>query len=213
MKAVKNITLGFLVSFIGSIPLGYLNIIGYEIYTLSGNPALLSYISGVVLIEAAVIYLTLVFAERIAAHPNIAKIIDVFTICFLIVLAIAFYLQPGIEGPTGLKTTLPPYSFFAIGIILSGLNFIQVPFWTGWNLYLVNNGLVWTAGLMKFAYLLGTIAGTFLGMLGLVIGIANLTATDFMPRILLGKLIPVFFVLLALYHSYKFYRKYYASAR
>jgi hypothetical protein len=36
MKAIKNIFIGFLVSFIGSIPLGYLNVIGFEIYSKLG---------------------------------------------------------------------------------------------------------------------------------------------------------------------------------
>ena len=32
MQIIKNVFIGFLVSFIGSIPLGYLNVIGFKLY-------------------------------------------------------------------------------------------------------------------------------------------------------------------------------------
>ena len=36
MQNIKNIFIGFLVSFIGSIPLGYLNVVGYDVFKKFG---------------------------------------------------------------------------------------------------------------------------------------------------------------------------------
>lgn len=212
MKAIKNFIIGLLVSFAGSLPLGYLNIIGYEIYTASGHRALMLYVTGVIIVEAIVIYATLAFAEKLAAQKHISKLIDVFTICFLIFLAVAFYIQPELDGGH-YSRTLPTYSYLVAGIALSALNFIQIPFWAGWNLYLVNSSLISPVGKLRFVYIAGTLAGTFLGMMLLVMGLANLTTDGMMPRLLVAKLIPLIFLLLALYNSFTFYRKYYAPKR
>ena len=63
MLKLKNIVVGFLISFVGSIPLGYLNIIGYEIYIKKGLDSTIQYLFGVVIIEAIVIFSTLIFAN------------------------------------------------------------------------------------------------------------------------------------------------------
>ena len=71
MKALKNIVVGFLVSFIGSIPLGYLNIIGFVVYSKSGMNNLLLYLLGVITIEALVIYCTLLFADKLSKNKKL----------------------------------------------------------------------------------------------------------------------------------------------
>jgi hypothetical protein len=64
MQILKNIFVGFLVSFIGSIPLGYLNIVGYEVYKSFGLNETIFYLHGVISIEFFVIYFTLIFANK-----------------------------------------------------------------------------------------------------------------------------------------------------
>jgi len=59
MQIIKNILVGFLVSFIGSIPLGYLNVVGYDVYRNTGLNATIHYLLGVILIEFFVIFGTL----------------------------------------------------------------------------------------------------------------------------------------------------------
>jgi hypothetical protein len=83
MKAIKNILVGFIVSFIGSIPLGYLNIIGFQIYAEFGIENLVLYLLGVVFVEAFVIYCTLIFANRLINNIKLMRLIDVFGIFFL----------------------------------------------------------------------------------------------------------------------------------
>ena len=213
MKALKNIFVGFLVSFIGSIPLGYLNVIGFEIYVKLGISSLFLFLVGVIFVEMFVIYFTLLFARQLVSNQKLMKIIDFFAIFFLLILGYSFYAssnqtveQQGILGKYAL------YSPFLIGVFLSAINFLQVPFWTGWNLYLMNGNYISIANKHKVYYIAGTLVGTFMGMLCLIL-ILNTWAqnTSSFFKYVIPVVIPLFFVVLAVVQMVKVYKKYYQN--
>lgn len=211
MKIIKNILVGFLVSFIGSVPLGYLNIIGFEIYSELGINSLVFYLLGVISVEVFVIYFTLIFANRLVNNKKMMKIIDFFAIFFLLFLGYSFYAHSNqtTESQNDLEKFIK-YSPFLLGVFLNGINFLQVPFWTGWNLYLINGEYITVDKRLKYYYVFGTLVGTFFGMLSLVI-ILNLfsQSTAGFSRYIVPVIIPLFFVVLALIQMYKVYKKYY----
>ena len=209
MKLLKNVLVGFLVSFIGSLPLGYLNIIGFELYEKSGMPELVYYLLGVVLIEAIVIYCTLFFAKKLMQNTKLLKYIELFSVFFLLLLAYVFYSQSQ-AGKTekGLLDAYLNYNSFWVGIISSSLNFMQIPFWLGWNLYVVNAGYITTGTKKNLFYLLGTLIGTFAGIFSIVM-ILNYASegTGVFSKYLLSHIIPLFFVAMAVYQGIKYYKK------
>ena len=194
---LKNTTAGFAISFIGSIPLGYLNLIGLQYYEKERLAPTLLFLLGVVVIESLVIYVTAKGASKIALQPHLKTKISLFSISFLLLLA---YLA----RPTALQeTTTPTVPFFNFiefplltGIVLSSLNFAQIPFWLSWNVYMLNekyvtpqhNGLVW--------YTFGAVTGTFTGMLCLIIALHKTASyTQFSWQ----KYIPLIFIGLAVW--------------
>lgn len=211
MKIIKNILVGFLVSFIGSVPLGYLNIIGFEIYSELGINSLVFYLLGVISVEVFVIYFTLSFANRLVNNKKMMKIIDFFAILFLLFLGYSFYAHSNqtTESQNDLEKFIK-YAPFLVGVFLNGVNFLQVPFWTGWNLYLINGEYITVDKRLKYYYVFGTLVGTFFGMLSLVV-ILNLfsQSTAGFSRYIVPVIIPLFFVVLALIQMYKVYKKYY----
>ncbi len=207
MQKVKNIIVGFLISFVGSIPLGYLNIIGFEIYSKKGLQNTIEYLTGVVLIEAIVIYSTLIFANFLTRKTNWLKRIEIFTILFLLVLGFSFLIKNSEPNSTNVYTIYLP---FFTGLILSALNFIQIPFWTGWNIYLINNNYITIEKSAKYFYLFGTLIGTFLGMLFLILGLHYFSKNNsFISRNLTSVAFPIVFFGLAVFQMIKFYRRYY----
>ena len=86
MQLLKNIFVGFLVSFLGSIPLGYLNVVGFEIYQRVGLLSTLYYLGGVILIEFVVILSTLLFAKKLMENKRLLKFIEGFSVFFMQVL-------------------------------------------------------------------------------------------------------------------------------
>ena len=207
MKIVKNMVIGFLVSFIGSIPLGYLNVIGYEIYSKSNIYQLIFYLTGVVIIEAIVIYGTLFFAEKLSLKPKLNRNISLFSILFLAVLTYYFYNASQSTKVSQDYLLFLTYPSFIIGIILSALNFAQIPFWLSWNLYLVNEKYISESRNLKMYYFMGTLLGTFLGMLALIVGIQKISKAGVVNSNFLSSHIWIIFLVLTLFQIVQFVRK------
>jgi TRAP-type C4-dicarboxylate transport system permease small subunit len=214
MKKIKNILVGFLVSFIGSIPLGYLNLAGLEIYSKFGLHNLIFFLLGVVLVETFVIYFTLLFAKQLVNNKKLMKIIDFFAVVFMFVLAYLFYSYS--NQPATSKSNIDQflmYSPFVIGVILNCFNFLQLPFWTSWNLYLVNGKYITTEKQLKYYYIAGTLTGVFFGMLTLIVLLQSIfqKANEF-SKYIMPVFIPLFFVLLGGIQVFKVYKKYFKSS-
>jgi threonine/homoserine/homoserine lactone efflux protein len=213
MKNLKNMLVGFVVSFVGSIPLGYLNVIGFDIYNQSGLSSVIPYLLGVILVEIFVIYFTLIFAEQIMNNKKLLKYIEGFSVIFMFLLAYIFYASA--NNTEAQSTVLNEYQNrtpYFVGIFFSALNFVQVPFWVGWNLYLLNGNWIAIDGTKKYFYVFGTLIGTFFGMLALILSLHFLTSqTDFFAKYLMRIIIPLVFVGLGVYQGIQFWRKYFCK--
>lgn len=210
MKHLKNILVGFVVSFVGSIPLGYLNVIGFDIYNQSGLPSLIPYLLGVITVEVFVIYFTLIFAEQLMNNKKLLKYIEGFSVIFMFVLAYIFYASAtNSNSQTSVFNEYQDRTPYFVGLFLSALNFVQIPFWVGWNLYLLNGNWIAIDGTKKYFYVFGTLIGTFFGMLALILSLHFLTSqTDFFAKYLMRIIIPLIFVGLGVYQGLQFWRKY-----
>lgn len=213
LKRSQNLAVGFLVSFIGSIPLGYLNLAGLEIYSKSGLDNLILFLLGVVFVESFVIYFTLLFAKRLIKNTKLMKIIDFFAVGFMFVLAYLFYSNS--NQTSGMNSNLSQYlmySPFVIGVILNCFNFLQLPFWTSWNLYLVNAKFITTEKKLKYYYIAGTLAGVFLGMLSLILILQTIfQKTNPFSKYVMPVFIPLFFIILGSIQVFKVYKKYFKT--
>lgn len=205
MQNLKNIFVGFLVSFIGSIPLGYLNVVGFQVFEKSGLRPTIWYLIGVICIEFLVIYFTLIFAYKLAANKKLTKYIEGFSVLFMFVLAAVFYFSSNSKENNSNSFDYTP---FVLGIVLSCLNFVQIPFWTGWNLWLLNGNYIEISNSGKYFYVLGTVVGTFCGMLVLILSLHYFASNvDFLSKYLMKFIIPAVFLGLGIFQGYKFYQK------
>lgn len=211
MKILKNIGVGFLVSFLGSIPLGYLNVIGFHLYEYAGMESLIPFLFGVMTIEGIVIYGTLIFADRLMRNKKLLKYIEAFSVIFMFVLAFTFH--NGALHPKAQQQILEEYlkySPYVMGALLSCFNFIQLPFWTGWNLYVLNGRYIDIRKGHKFTYIAGTLIGTFAGMMVLILSLARLTMqTEFIANNVMLYFIPAVFAALGFFQGVQFWRKYF----
>lgn len=200
MKALKNILVGFAVSFIGSIPLGYLNLIGYQIYSTSNLNQLNLYLIGVLLIEAIVIYSTLKLSSKVAMNPKWKNMISVFSFIFLIGIAFLTYNSTSSQENSLEKyNSFLSYSAFISGVILSSINFAQIPFWMSWNLYLTNENYIITSKKMSLLYVLGTISGTYFGMLAIIFSIDSAQNNNYISQNFFANYIWLIFLGLAVF--------------
>jgi len=213
MIQLKNIFFGFIVSFLGSLPLGYLNIIGVEVFSKLGINSLVLYLLGVILVEAVVIYFTVIFANQLAENKKILKFIDFFAVFFFLLLAYLFYANSNQTAEEhNYLDDYVHYSPFLIGMVLCGLNFLQIPFWMGWNLYLMNAKSISLIKNLKIYYILGTLVGTFFGMLTAILLLDSFSQITFsFSKYIVPIVIPLFFITLAVFQTYKVFKKYFKS--
>ena len=211
MIKLKNIFFGFTVSFLGSIPLGYLNIIGVGIFSKSGITALIPYLLGIVIVEAFVIYITVNFAKRLAENKKLMKVIYFFTLFFFLLLAYLFFTNS--NQTTSDQNYLDKYRDFSplfLGMILCSFNFIQIPFWLGWNLYLLNANFISLDQKLKFYYIFGILFGTFFGMLGIIYLLNSISKKILdSSKLIVPILLPLLFLVLAFFQGYKIHKKYF----
>lgn len=207
MKILKNILVGFAVSFIGSIPLGYLNLFGYQIFTTSNFNQLNLYLLGVLFVEAIVIYSTLKLSSKVAMNPKWKNYISIFSFIFLLGIAILTYSSTSNESNSLDKyNSYLSYSTIISGIILSSLNFAQIPFWMSWNLYLTNEKYIVVEDKKELFYLLGTIVGTYFGMLAIIFSIQAAKNEDYISPNFFSKYIWVIFLVLAIFQLFQIVR-------
>jgi hypothetical protein len=148
----------------------------------------------------------LIFADRLAANTKRTKYIEGFSVLFMFILAVIFYF--GSNSKTDYTISFD-YSPFVLGIVLSCLNFIQIPFWTGWNLYLINGNYIEVSKSRKYFYIAGTIVGTFCGMLTLILSLHFFASNvDFLSKYLMQIIIPLLFFALGVYQAISFYKIY-----
>ena len=209
----KNTAVGFAVSFLGSLPFGYLNLIGFQIYTQKNLASFLYYLFGIITVESVVIYATLVFAAKLNSNRKLLQFIEAFAIVFMFLLAYIFYSQSQSEvSEQNALTKYLNYSPFMIGVICNAVNFMQVPFWLSWNLYVVNAKYIDVQKKGQPFYVMGTLIGSFLGIFTIVMLLNYATGSvSFLSKNLISVIIPIFFVLLGFYQMYKFWKKHFFS--
>lgn len=207
LDILKNILVGFAVSFIGSIPLGYLNLIGYQIYSTTNFNQLNLYLCGVLIVEAVVIYTTLKLSSKLALNLKWKNYISFFSFLFLLGIAFLTYNSSSSETNSLDKyNTYLSHSAFISGLLLSLINIAQVPFWMSWNLYLTNEKYIISIGIKGLIYVLGTIIGTYFGMVAIIFSIEAAKDKNYISPTFFSKYIWLIFFALAIFQLFQIIR-------
>ena len=124
---------GMLVSFLGSLPLGTLNVAAMQISVSEGITKAILFSLGSLLVEIIYVRISLVAMDWIRKQEKVFKILEWVTLLIVVALAVAsFYaaLHPGEKKNIVLSSTLPK---FFLGAAMCAVNPVQIPFWFGWS--------------------------------------------------------------------------------
>ena len=207
-KIGTNVASGFIVSFVGTLPLGYLNMLALQIYLTQSvlNTALFAL--GVVAVEVIAVRLTLLSAVWLLSKKRLMLYLELFTIAFMAAFALYFFLaEDSILQNNHVKVNYAIHPF-VFGLMMNGLNFMQYPFWAGWNICLINNKKLIAKKPYYYWYLLSTAIGSFCGMLLFVFAATFLLqkGAGIIP-VSFNTLFAVIFALLAVLQIFKLYKK------
>jgi threonine/homoserine/homoserine lactone efflux protein len=160
---LKIFMTGMLVSFVGSLPLGTLNIAAMQISVSDGVKAAMLFSAGSLLIEVIYVRISLVAMDWVRKQEKLLKALEWLTLLIVTALAVSsFYaaLHPGVKENVVLSSSLPP---FVLGVVMCAVNPVQIPFWFGWSTVLFTKKVLLPRSDHYNSYIFGIGLGTFIG--------------------------------------------------
>jgi threonine/homoserine/homoserine lactone efflux protein len=161
---------GLLVSFLGSLPLGTLNIAAMQISVSDGVTQAVLFSAGSLLTEIIYVRISLVAMDWIRKQEKLLKALEWVTLAIVVALAISsFYaaLHPAVQKNVVLDSPLPK---FVLGMVMSAVNPVQIPFWFGWSTVLFTKKILLPRKDHYNIYIFGIGLGTFVGNLIFIFG-------------------------------------------
>lgn len=208
IKLIQVLLIGLLVSFIGSLPLGTLNVAAMQISIASGMQAALLFSLGSLMAEMIYVRLSLVAMDWLRKQTRLLSIFDFLTFLLLIVLATSNFYMAFSENSQDrnliLDSALPK---LLLGFLMSAINPVQIPFWFGWSTVLFSRGLLEAKNAQYNAYILGIGMGTLMGNSIFIFGgqlVANKINDN---QSLVSLIIGFIFLITAGWQLYKLIRK------
>ena len=198
------ISIGWLVSFLGQLPLGTMSLTSTQIAVEENFKNAWKYSLGVALIEIIYLRLVLIGTNWVAAHQLFYKIFGWAAVVMFLVFCVLSFVS-AIKHKEGNKPLLLKNNLnrFFLGISMSSVNIAQIPFWFIWSSYVVDlGGLDRTTIDYNFFTLgcgIGTISGLALYMYG---GKAIINKVKNGTRIL-SIIMGIVFIIAALVQAYR----------
>lgn len=158
---------GFLISFIGTLPLSTINITAFNISASTGVNDAIWFIVAVVFIEFIAVLLTLIGNEKINFEGKFFLYLIPIGAVVLFYMAIHSFIAATTVEELNISTNIFPgiESSFVLGIVLNILNPLQIPFWMTWNRVLMTRGALQKSKQSYFTYISGIAIGTSLGLM------------------------------------------------
>lgn len=152
---------------------------------------------GVVLVEVMYLRVSLLFIGWIMEHKGLFDILQWVVVLLLILLALNsfFATNKNKEHQPVIQTTNP----LLLGLILSAINPLQIPFWAGWAVYLISADILAEGNMAYNIFALSAGVGTFLALFIFILFGARLSKYIKANTQRINLLIGVLFLLLAIY--------------
>lgn len=206
-KLVRIFFTGMLISFLGSLPLGTLNVAAMQISISDGFYPAFLFSSGSLLAEVIYVRLSLIAMDWIRKQQRLFKILEWATLAIVLALAISsFYAatHPSVHKNVILSSTL---NRFVLGFAMCAINPVQIPFWFGWSTVLYTKKVLLPKNNHYNMYILGIGLGTLFGNFVFIFGGQLIASKINSNQNILNWIIGGIFALTALIQLYKIFRK------
>lgn len=199
----RILSLGFIISFLGSIPLGTMNIAATEISLRDGSRQAIIFSAGCMVIELLYVRFIVATLQWVEKNMQLFKMLGWLTVIILLAMAygslsaIAKSVQPGYA--------LPSISshHFLYGAALSAANPLHFVFWFGWSTILINKQLLIPSKSHYLFYMTGIGIGTIGGFLVFIFLGTSLIQSLHDRNYLVNGIIAIILIMTALLQFYK----------
>ncbi|HYH14803.1 MAG TPA: LysE family transporter [Flavisolibacter sp.] len=206
-KLFRILLTGLFISFLGSLPLGSLNIAAMQISITDGMIPALLFALGSLLAEVIYVRISLVAMDWVRKQKQFFKVLEWVTLLIVVALAVSsFYaaFHPGVKKNVILSSTLHR---FWLGLFMSALNPVQIPFWFGWSTVLFSKKILEPKNSHYNVYIIGIGLGTLLGNCVFIFGGKLIGDRLNNNQSLLNLIIGGVFAITALIQAWKMFKK------
>ena len=169
-KLPRIFVTGLFISFLGTLPLGTMNIAAMQISVSDGLRPAIYFALGVLLVEIIYVRVSLVAMNWIRKNQKLFKILEWVTLLIIVALAVSSFVaaaDPVVKKNVVLSNTLHR---FWLGTTMSALNPMQIPFWFGWSTVLFTKKVLLPRNSHYNMYIVGIGIGTLAGMCLFIFG-------------------------------------------
>jgi threonine/homoserine/homoserine lactone efflux protein len=191
---------GGFISLMGTLPLGTLNILAMQVSVSEGIRKGIFFSLGVALVEIFYVRLSVVGLGWIMKHARLMRYLEWAAVFIVAALAFGSFraaFHPSVEKNIILTSQLPK---FLLGMSLSAINPMQIPFWFGWTTVMFSKEILYHRSDFYNAYVLGIGVGTMLGLMVFVVGgaflVNRLNASQQLMNLIIGSIFALTAVIL-----------------
>ncbi|MCY7421096.1 MAG: LysE family transporter [Chitinophagaceae bacterium] len=140
---IRVLLLGMLVSFLGQLPLGNVNIAATQLNVQESQKNAWKFAAGLVVIEVIYLRLALTGINWIIRNKLLFVILGWTTVVLFLILGIASFIAARKQSEDKKALMLNnKLDRFLLGLSISAVNPVQIPFWLTWSLYLINGKML-----------------------------------------------------------------------
>jgi threonine/homoserine/homoserine lactone efflux protein len=163
MPLVKVFFWGMMVSFLGSLPLGTLNVAAMQISVQESVQSAILFSLGSLLVEMIYVRISLVGINWVRKQKKLFRWMEWITLGIVVALAVGSFvaaMQPHHAKNVMLNNNI---NRFLLGVMLSAISPMQIPFWFGWSTVLFTKNILKPENSFYNIYIVGIGLGTLLG--------------------------------------------------
>jgi threonine/homoserine/homoserine lactone efflux protein len=162
-RLIKIFFVGMLISALGTLPLGTLNIIAMQLSVAEGYIKACYFAVGVALVEIIYVRISLVGMDWVRKRKNLFKWLDWIAVLVVAALAMASFIAASKPQATHNAIISNQMNRFLFGLMLSAINPVQIPFWFGWSTVLFTKKVLESNPKHYNFYIIGIGLGTLIG--------------------------------------------------
>lgn len=190
MRLFRILITGLTISFLGTLPLGTLNITAMQISVTDGIRPAIYFVLGCLLVEVIYVRVSLVAMNWVLQHKKLFRWLEWTSVAIILALAVSSFVAAA--DPEVKKNVLLSGGVhrFWLGVLMSALNPVQIPFWFGWSTVLFTKKVLEHRNSDYNVYIAGIGTGTFIGNLVFILGgrfvVESLNANQKMLHLIIG---------------------------
>ncbi len=153
-----------MISFLGSLPLGTLNVAAMQIGIQESIKDAIYFSFGSLLVEMVYVRISLVGIDWVRRQGRLMKVMEWITLAIIVALAIGSFIAATKQGG-GAKNVMLNNNMhrFLLGAFMCAINPVQIPFWFGWSTVLFTKKILEPVHAQYNSYIIGIGIGTLMG--------------------------------------------------